>query len=347
MSTPQVPGPPHPGDWRMRGAPLPEPSGDVPGAVTEPLPPGQHDNGRPDGLAGGLGWMSLALGAAATATPERVAHLIGLPDERETRGVIRAVGFREIASGAGILARKPPTGWLWARLAGDVMDLALIGSAFRRDDVDTRRLTTAAGAVAGIAALDALVAQAMRREAAPVEAPVEVIVFHAVTINRPAAELYGFWRDLGNLPRFMRHLHSVAVLDERRSRWRAKAPAGMKVTWEAEITEDVPNERIAWRSRPGSRIHNHGSVEFVPAPGGRGTEVRVHLAYEPPAGRVGRLMAKLSGENPDWQVRDDLRRFKQLMETGEIPVSESSFTHGGPARPPKRRRWFRRRPSTY
>jgi len=329
----------------MRGAPPPGLPGDAPGAVTELLR--QQANGRPNGLAGGLGWMSLALGAAATYTPGRVAHLMGLPDERETRDIVRAVGFREIASGAGILTRKPPTGWLWARVAGDVMDLALLGSAFRRDDVDTRRLTTAAGAVAGITALDALVAQAMRREAAPVEAPVEVMVFHTITINRPQAELYRFWRDLRNLPRFMRHLHSVAVLDDKRSRWRARAPAGMKVSWDAEIVEDVPNERIAWRSRRGSRVPNHGRVEFMTAPGGHGTEVRVHLAYEPPAGRLGRLAAKLSGEDPDWQVRDDLRRFKQLMETGQIPVSESSFTHGGPARPPKRRGWLRRRSSTY
>src|SRR5690606_24379592 len=151
-----------------------------------------------------------------------------------------------------------------------------------------------------------------------------------------------------NLPRFMRHLHSVAVLDDKRSRWRARAPAGMKVSWDAEIVEDVPNERIAWRSRPGSRVPHHGSVEFVPAAVGRGTGVRAHLASEPPAGRPGWLLAKLCGEEPDWQVRDDVRRFRQRREAGEIPMSESSFTRGGPARPPKRRgRWLRRRSSRY
>ncbi|HEY8536902.1 MAG TPA: SRPBCC family protein [Vicinamibacterales bacterium] len=337
----EFPGPPHPGDWRMRGAPPHPFADDVPGA-TEQL---HAKNGRPEGLAGGLGWMSLALGAAATAAPDRVAHLVGLPEERRTRTIVRAVGLREIASGTGILARGRPAGWLWTRVAGDVMDLALVSTAFRRDHVNTRRLTVAAGAVAGLAALDMLVARAMRRET-PVRATHEVSLLHTITINRPAAGLYRFWRDLRNLPRFMRHLRSVAVLDDRRSQWRARAPAGMTVSWDAEITDDVPNERIAWRARPGSRVPNHGYVEFAPAPGGHGTEVRVHLAYQPPAGRLGRAVAKLFGEDPDWQVRDDLRRFKQLMEVGEIPVSESSFTRGGPARPPRRRRrWLRRRSS--
>lgn len=309
---------------------------DVPGVVRVRVR--RDANGRTGDLANGLGWLSLALGSAASATPRRVAHMIGLPDDRETCDVIRAVGIRELASGAGILARERPTGWLWARVAGDVMDLALIGSAFRRDDVNGGRLSTAAGAVAGITAMDLLVARAMRREE-PLESAgaEEITVFHATTINKPAPELYRFWRDLANLPRFMRHLRSVERIDDRRSRWRAKGPAGTTVSWEAEITEDTPDERIAWRSRPGSTVPNHGSVTFLPAPGGHGTEVRVHLAYEPPAGRLGRMAAKLFGEDPDWQVQDDLRRFKQLMETGEIPVSEASYTRGGPAQPPKDR----------
>ena len=149
-----------------------------------------------------------------------------------------------------------------------------------------------------------------------------VKVDRAVTVNKPVHEVYDFWRRFDNFPKFMRHLESVEVLDARRSRWRAKAPAGMTVEWEAEMVEDREDDRIAWRSLPGSRIENRGSVRFSPAPGGRGTEIRVQLHYSPPAGTIGRNIAWLFGEEPDQQVYDDLRRFKQLMETGEIPLSD-------------------------
>jgi uncharacterized membrane protein len=120
----------------------------------------------------------------------------------------------------------------------------------------------------------------------------------------------------------MRHLQSVEVLDATRSRWRASAPAGMKVQWEAEIVEEREPELIAWRSVEGSTIRNSGSVRFVRAPGARGTEVHVDMRYEPPAGTVGRSIAWLFGRDADQQISDDLRRVKQLLETGEIAVSE-------------------------
>jgi uncharacterized membrane protein len=119
----------------------------------------------------------------------------------------------------------------------------------------------------------------------------------------------------------MAHVESVTVAGTR-SHWVVKAPAGMTVAWDAEIVEDVENERIAWRSLPGSDVQHSGSVRFMRAAGARGTEIRVELMYTPPAGTVGRAIAKLFGEEPEQQVRDDLRRFKQLAETGEIPVSD-------------------------
>jgi uncharacterized membrane protein len=139
----------------------------------------------------------------------------------------------------------------------------------------------------------------------------------SVTVNRPAAELYRFWRDFANLPRFMRHLVLVRP-DGERSHWVAKGPAGMTAAWEAEIVNERPNELIAWRSLEGSTVNNAGSVHFTPAPDGRGTVVRVELKYDPPAGRLGAAVAWLFGEEPGQQVRDDLRRFKQLMEAGAI-----------------------------
>lgn len=141
-------------------------------------------------------------------------------------------------------------------------------------------------------------------------------VERSVTIDRSPEELYRFWRDVENLPRFMAHLEAVTPLDDLRSHWVAKAPAGTRVEWDAEIHNEVENELIAWRSLPDSDVNNAGSVHFIPLAGGRSTEVRVVLSYEPPAGRVGATIAKLFGEEPGQQVEDDLRRFKQVMESG-------------------------------
>ena len=141
---------------------------------------------------------------------------------------------------------------------------------------------------------------------------------HSVTIAREPAELFAFWRNFENLPRIMGHLESVTVLDAKRSHWKAKAPAGMTVEWDAVVHHEIPNELIAWKSAEDASVPNAGSVHFRSAPGGRGTELRVILEYEPPAGKVGVAIAKLFGEEPDVQVREDLRRFKHTMETGEI-----------------------------
>lgn len=141
-------------------------------------------------------------------------------------------------------------------------------------------------------------------------------------IDRNAEDLYGYWRDFENLPQIMTFLQSVTVSDNGRSHWVAKAPkiAGGQVEWDAQIVEDRPNERIAWRSLPGSGIHHAGSVEFVKAPGDRGTIVRVQMDYITSAGAVGRWAAKLSGQSPERQIHEDLRNFKRFMEAGELPT---------------------------
>lgn len=146
----------------------------------------------------------------------------------------------------------------------------------------------------------------------------------SVTIRRSGEDLYRFWRDVQKLPSFMYHLESVRVDGDRRSHWTAKAPAGRTVEWDAEIVEDRPGELIAWRSLGGADVGNTGSVRFRPAPGDRGTEVSVGIEYSPPGGALGAVVAKLLGEEPEQQIKDDLRRFKQLMETGEVVRSEGS-----------------------
>jgi uncharacterized membrane protein len=142
-------------------------------------------------------------------------------------------------------------------------------------------------------------------------------VEHTVVIRRPREELYRFWRNLENLPRVMSHLERVRVLSPERSHWTAKAPAGRAVEWDAVIINEIENELIAWKSVEDADVPNAGSVHFADAPRGRGTEVTVVLEYEPPAGGLGAAVAKLFGEEPDVQVRDDLRRFKQTMESGD------------------------------
>lgn len=156
---------------------------------------------------------------------------------------------------------------------------------------------------------------------AAVAAGAGVKVEEAITVNAPVAEVYRFWRNLSRLPEFMSHLREVKELDSTHSRWTARGPLGMSVQWEAEIIEDRPNQVISWRSLPGSDVDTAGSVHFRMAPAGRGTEVRVSLKYDPPAGKLGTAIAKLFGEGPECQVRDDLRRFKELMEAGEIPTT--------------------------
>ena len=136
----------------------------------------------------------------------------------------------------------------------------------------------------------------------------------SVTVNRSPEEVYRFWRDFQNLPRFMNHLESVTDLGGGRSHWVAKAPAGKTVEWDAEVYNEKENELIAWRSLEGADVDNAGSVRFEPAPEGRGTVVRVTLKYDPPAGKLGSLVARLFGENPQQQIEEDLARFKEIME---------------------------------
>lgn len=143
-----------------------------------------------------------------------------------------------------------------------------------------------------------------------------IFVEHSIVIDRPAQEVYAYWRNLSNLPKIMSHLESVTELDERRSKWVAKAPLGTHVEWEAEIVNDKPGERIGWHSLPGATVDNAGSVQFESLPGGS-TRVHVALSYRPPAGALGAAVAKLFGEEPSQQIADDLQNFKTAFESGQ------------------------------
>jgi uncharacterized membrane protein len=149
-----------------------------------------------------------------------------------------------------------------------------------------------------------------------------IVVVKAITIDKSPEELYRYWHQFENLPRFMARLKSVHSTGQTRWHWVARAPLWMTAEWDAEITDDRPNELIAWRSLQGAQIPNQGCVRFQRAPGRRGTEVHVTLAYTPPLGKLGTNLAKLVGEDPEQQLDEDLRRFKSLMETGEISTIE-------------------------
>jgi uncharacterized membrane protein len=146
----------------------------------------------------------------------------------------------------------------------------------------------------------------------------------AITVRRARDDVYRFWRDFQNLPRFMAHLESVQPSGDGRSHWKATAPAGRTVEWDAELVDDRTDELIAWRSLPGAQVQHRGKVRFAEAPGERGTEIRLEIEYEPPGGPLGSKLALLTGEEPGVQVKDDLRRFKQVMETGVVVRSEGT-----------------------
>lgn len=269
---------------------------------------------RRGGLARALGWFSLALGLVEIVAPHRLARLIGV---RRRHRLLRALGLREIASGIGLLTRRRPVGWLWTRIAGDAMDLALLGAALRPRPVRRERVGAALAAVAGVALLDILSArrlsQSARRERAAKERPLQASM--SIRINRSPEEAYQFWRNFQNLPRFMRHLESVEVLGEKQSRWKLKLPGGAKAVWDVEIVDDQPNKAIVWRARTGEEVVGSGVVRFESGPAGRGTVVSTEpKLYLPGTVRARRLLS--------WQVQEDLRRFKQLLETGVLATTE-------------------------
>lgn len=280
-------------------------------------------------LANGLGWFSIGLGLAEVVAPAQVARLIGVEPTRKRKTLLRTYGLREMAAGVGILSQQQPAGWLWARVAGDVVDLASLGKA--ADKAERGRLTAATLAVAGVTALDIYCGTKLSQSNGNGRSDggsKQVRVSKVIIINKSPEEVYQYWRNFENLPSFMTHLDSVRGSNNGRTHWRAKGPAGAVVEWDAETVVDEPNSKIAWRSVPGSDIENSGSVRFERAAGDRGTLVRVDLGYIPPGGTLSPTFAKLLGSDPEQQLAGDLRALKQVLETGEIVKSDASIHRG-------------------
>lgn len=289
-------------------------------------------------MATGLGWFSIGLGLAELLAPDSVARIAGVRPTNTVRTILRVSGAREITHGIGILTSDRSPGWVWSRVAGDVLDLSMVGTAMTKDENDRGRLNAATVALVGITALDIITSKGISSQQNERNGGhgSGIHIRRSITVGRPREEVYSFWHDFQNLPRFMKHLESVTDTGNGRTHWRAKAPAGSTVEWDAEITADQPNELIAWHSLGNSDVSNSGMVRFTNAPGGRGTEVHVDLRYDPPGGPLGALFAKMFGEEPGGQIADDLRRFKQVMEIGEVVVSDATVSEGPhPAQPPR------------
>jgi uncharacterized membrane protein len=291
-----------------------------------------------DKLARGLGWFSLGLGAAQILAPRTVAKIAGVnPDENQS--LIRLFGLRELASGVAIFMQGDrPAEAVWSRVAGDALDLASLGMAFTSPNSHKPKLGFATANVLAITALDVLCAQELSRKNGGATSGEKAR--KSLVINRSPEELYQEWRNFEQLPRFMRQLVSVKETGDGRSHWIAKGPGGTLVEWDAQFLDDRLNEFIAWQSLENADVQNSGSVEFRSAPGNRGTIVTVELNYNLPGGVVGNKLAKLFHEDPGALALESLRCFKQIMEVGEVSVSDGTIWDNGfltqrPAQPAK------------
>ncbi len=266
-----------------------------------------------------LGWFSIGLGLVEVLAPRKLGRAIGV-GERPV--LLRLLGAREIANGVGLLSQRNVDKWTWARVAGDAMDLALLAAASRSRNARPERIALAAATVLGVSAVDYYSSRELSKATAQPVEPTSIKVSQAIAINANPAAVYAFWRKLENLALFMRHVQSVSATDGALSHWVARTPSGETLEWDAQIVADEAERRLSWRTVPAFQGLHEGTVTFEPGPPGRGTLLRVELEYQPPAGALGHQVARLLGKDPEQQIREDLRKFKQLIEAGEIATTQ-------------------------
>jgi uncharacterized membrane protein len=281
-------------------------------------------------LARGLGWFSLALGATQLVAPRTLARTIGIEPGLGVSVLMRALGAREVASGLAVLMEPRRPLPLWARVGGDIADLGLLALAFAAKRTSTPRLLGAVTAVGGALALDVVAARKIQTHFEEVNRP----VVYSVTINESPEKVYAFYRNLAQLPRFMDYLQSVHEISRTRSHWIARLPVGGTIAWDAEIVEDTPGRAITWRTVEDSSLQLAGRVTFTRAPARDATEVRVEMKLGFTGKRPSSLLAKLFAKP---QIKGDLRRLKQVIETGEVLYSDATETRKPrPAQPIER-----------
>jgi uncharacterized membrane protein len=290
-----------------------------------------------DAVARNLGWFSLGLGLAQVLAPRQIARLTGVPDDEEAEAIMRLVGIREIGAGLAVLTPAKPTPGLWARVAGDAIDLALLSRALSSPRSDRGRVLFTIASILGITVVDATVSMRVTQEpdayfeakqARPIRATA------AITINAPASEVYAWWAGFQRLPQFMQDAASVEMTGDGKSRWTFSAPGGVNVAWDIEVSESRPNEQIAWRTGEGAPFSATGRVRFRSAPRDQGTEVIFDAEVQPPGGELGKTVVGAMAQALGAKLGNDLRRLKQLIELGEVVRSDDSVVPGpSPAQP--------------
>jgi uncharacterized membrane protein len=282
------------------------------------------------GLSRTLGWLAVAAGLTDLAVPTLMARAAGLKPNTRTSLGVRAMGAHSLASGLAILLRPRRPAPMWVRFAGDFLDLGVFGLLARSRTGSKPRIGATLLAMAARTTLDAIASHQVQQHHDAVNRP----VISSVTINKPPGEVYAYFRQLEQLPLFMTYLAEVRQTGPRTSHWVAKLPVVGNVAWDAEITEEKPGEVIAWRSAEGSPITMQGRATFVRAPGRNMTELRVELKV----GLMGKPSAALAKLLTRPEIKGDLRRLKQVMETGEVLRSDASVHRlPHPAQPPDTR----------
>lgn len=271
-------------------------------------------------VAEALGWLSIGFGVAHLVAPRAVSKFFGIKDRD---ALMRLAGMRNLVTGIGILSRPDARGWMWSRVAGDLVDLAMLGTVLEPRGKDHGGLRPAALMVGGILAADYLCAHQLSSSSDGTMAKSRLYeARESIVINRPRDEIFEFWRNFENLPTVMSDLERVRVIDERRSHWVIKSAVKSALEWDAEIVHEEPGRLIEWRSVEEADVEHFGRVSFSDLPENRGTLVEVYLRYKPPGGALGQALADLVGDNPQKKLRHDLRNFRQHMEQGEFGAGE-------------------------
>lgn len=263
-----------------------------------------------------LGWFSLGLGIAEVVAAGPLSQFLGT----KRKDLLQICGFREIATGVVLLASSRPASALWLRLAGDAVDLALIRQAWKSPHARRGNVSAALAVTGGITAIDLWAARAAAQHPTPPQH-----ICRSITVNRPAAELYEWWRDPQGLGRIMGHVANVTATGETSTHWALKIPDSHPLSWDAEIHDDLEHGLLRWHAPPGQDIETDGTVRFSPAPGDRGTEVTLNFRFHSTHPGLAAAAAHL-GMIPDMAAMHALRRFKSLVETGELPTLKNNPT---------------------
>lgn len=262
-------------------------------------------------LAQGIGWYSIALAVVELISPKTVNQTIGIKDDPLHHNLVRVRGVRELISGIGIVASRKPAGYLWSRVAGDVIDFALVGQALTHRRNNKQKLLIATAAFSAVALLDVVAALSQTHKK---DTP-NLRLKRSIKVNGTPDELYELWRQPETLPKIMKHFAEFTHIDAQRSHWKIPAAVGPALEWEAVIVEEREGKYLRWESLPGTTLPTRGWVNFRSLGKGDKTEVCLCLDFEPPAGALGEAALKLVQGIPNGLVQDMLNQFKTLSQT--------------------------------